>query len=133
MKEVDRTNNIVNMPIIGAFTELFQWIPMHILIISPLFVCILYFIFQSSQQGAYVFLSLIISYVLCFPDSAIFFIVVIFASFFYFLQLDYLDLFHHIRAHFYHRIHMHEWSRRTYGKQRYQLLDIPFLFLLRFV
>ena len=125
------STNTSDLSILGKFTEGYGGIHMNSLIFFTLLTCILYFILQSSQQGAYVFISSIVAYIFCFPEFAVLTIGVICSSCFFFLQLDYLDLFHNIRAHFYHRIHMHEWSQRTYGKHRYKLQMISLRELMR--
>ena len=87
---------------------------------------IIYFILQSSQQAAFVFVALIMGVSLVYVDLGITLWFVFAAVIFLMLQLNYTNLFPSIRAHFYHRIHMYDWAKKTYGAHRYLLKPITF-------
>ena len=84
-----------------------------------------YFILQTSQQGAYVYMSLLIASIIYFWDFGLIALVAIVFTFLASLQLKFTDVFQHVRAHFYHRIHMLDWADKTYSNGRYRLEAIP--------
>ena len=96
---------------------------------APLMALILcfssYFILQTSQQGAYVYVSLLIASVIFFWDFGLIALTSLVFTFLVSLQLKFTDVFQHVRAHFHHRIHMLAWADKAYSNGRYRLEAIP--------